>query len=644
MSAELQRVCQLIQATLEKAVGYSLDFVTNETMFQKLVVDPGWDELSDTFKKYGRANLHWDILLQTLRKQVYTLENDLVVLKPGVESKLPTLIENIIKQVKTSKTTNPATAPPVARRALEPKSESTTSESTEKEVAVGIDLGTTYSVVAFLDDLNRPVTIISDSGELTTPSVILVEDGHAVVGREAVLGAPINPAHVVSCVKRDMGSRAFRKKIKGVNVPPEVLSAIILKNLKAVAERRLGEVKKAVVTVPAYFDESRRCATIDAGKLAGLDVIDIINEPTAAAIAYGYQLGFLSNENRGPTGKKPIRVLVFDLGGGTFDVTIVEIRENSFKAIATDGDVMLGGKDWDEKLLNLVADRLKREHGKDPRQNASAMEELWASVEMAKKALTERSKASVFLNWQGARRKVDITREDFEKITAGLLGRTRSTTEIVVRQAGLKWEDIDEVLLVGGSTRMPMISKMLKDLTGKAPAAGVSPDEAVAHGAALYAGLLLNQKRKIKDQIGFAVTNVNSHSLGIIGTDPTGRRKNQILIPKNTPLPHQVSGIFKTSKDGQETVVVNIVEGESERPSACVVLGKCKAALPPNLQKGSPVTVTYRYEANGQLHVSAQVKGMQEPVKTTIQREARLGEEEMLVWSEYLSKLTESEE
>src|SRR5262249_36217189 len=263
-------------------------------------------------------------------------------------------------------------------------------DSPGANTVVGIDLGTTYSVVAHLDAHGRPISIPNSAGDLLTASVILFEESGPVVGKEAVLAAAMEPEKIAECVKRDMGSRAYRKKINGEVLPPEVISSVVLKSLKADAERKLGPVRKAVITVPAYFDEPRRRATMDAGRLAGLDVLDILNEPTAAAIAYGYQTGFLDRSGRAQGGK-PLRVLAFDLGGGTFDVTIVEIRAGSFKAVATDGDVCLGGKDWDEQIVNLAAERFKKQHRVDPREDPATRQELWNNAEVVKKTLTERN-------------------------------------------------------------------------------------------------------------------------------------------------------------------------------------------------------------------------------------------------------------
>jgi molecular chaperone DnaK len=509
---------------------------------------------------------------------------------------------------------------------------------------VGIDLGTTYSLIAHLDAQGRPCCIPNAHGELLTPSVVLFEDGGSIVGKEAVRASVEEPEKVAVWVKRDMGEKVYRKRLNGEFLPPEVISSLVLRSLKADAERKIGgSLSKAVITVPAYFEETRRRATMDAGKLAGLDVIDIINEPTAAAIAYGYHLGFLDRGCR-LTGDQPLRVLVFDLGGGTFDVTIVEIKGTYFKALATDGDVQLGGKDWDERLLNLVADRFRQQCGTDPREDPVSMQELWLEAEAAKRTLTERKKAALHVNHKGQRQKIEITREEFEEATAALLERTRMTTEIVVRQAGITWQTIDRVLLVGGSTRMPMVKRMLKEKTGKEPEASINPDEAVAHGAALFAELLASRpdagEGEKAAEARFSVTNVNSHSLGILGSDvETGRKINKILIPKNSPLPQKVTKTFQTYKANQRSVLIKVLEGESDRPEACTLIGTCAIRnLPPDLPAGWPVKVRYTYESNGRLHVTARLKGHMAGVSADFERENALPEDDLDLWSHFVEE------
>jgi len=458
-----------------------------------------------------------------------------------------------------------------------------------------------------------------------------------VVGKEAIAASVIEPERVADCVKRDMGAKAYRKTINGREMPPEVIASMILRQLKTDAERRLGSVTQTVITVPAYFDEPRRRATVDAGRLAGLDVLDIINEPTAAALAYAYQLGLFDRQGRWKD-EKPFKALVYDLGGGTFDITVVELKSNSFRALATDGDVYLGGKDWDAKVVEIAAGRFQQDRGSDPRDDPISLHQLTLAAEGAKRTLSERARAMLVVHHRGERLKVEISREQFEEATAPLLERTRVTTEIVMMQAGLTWSEIDRVLLVGGSTRMPMVTRMLQELSGKTPDASLAVDEAVAHGAALYAGLL--QQQPGQSATDFSITNVNSHSLGLTAIDPTTKiRANQILIPKNTPLPHSVTRRFQTLKPRQRSVKLTILEGESEDPHACAQIGiGIISGVPPDLPAGWPIDVTYTYQANGRLRILGRLAGHDAAVTTVFKRVNDLSSDDFNFWIECLSE------
>ena len=623
-----QYLLGLIAAGLQTAAGKPKNVIMDEKTYRQEVIEPTWSSLPLPLRMIGRAPLRWDEFLFGARAEAYQATPDgKITLRADTVARLEGLVQRLLtKPSACAPTGKPAIpeAPPIAKPIAKPEAaspplavpvakpvaipspapapEPMKPKPTGTSMAIGIDLGTTYSVVAYVDPHGRPVSIPNAVGDIITPSVVLVDDTGPIVGKEAVLAAAMEPEKIADCAKRDMGSKFYKRKVNGEFLPPEVISSLILRALKADAERKLGPIQNAVITVPAYFDESRRQATVDAGKLAGLNVLDILNEPTAAAIAYGYQLGFLDPLGRSTVGK-PLRVLVYDLGGGTFGVTIVEIQGNSFKAVATDGDNALGGKDWDELIVEYASEQFIAQHREDPRDHPSSLQELWLNAETVKKTLSERPKASMFVTHLGTRMKVEISRLQFEEATASLLGRTRTTTEIVVRQAGLTWATIDKVLLVGGSTRMPQVMRMLEELSGKPPERSVAVDEAVAHGAALYANLLMKQKDPGSGPAQFSITNINSHSLGIVGVDQTGRRRNQILIPKNTPLPHSVSKVFKTQKLGQNNVVIRVVEGESERPEACIQVGVCTIKdLPPNLPAGTPVQViSYAYHTSGQL-------------------------------------------
>jgi molecular chaperone DnaK len=502
------------------------------------------------------------------------------------------------------------------------------------EPAVGIDLGTTFSVVAHLDETGRPVTMVNAEGELLTPSVVLFDGPDIVVGKEAVKAMGTESTKIAECSKRDIGRRAYRKSLDGNEYPPEVIEACVLKKLKEDAEKRIGKFSKCVITVPAFFDEVRRKATQDAGKIAGLDVIDIINEPTAAAVSYGFRQGFLNPQGEA---HKPLKVLVYDLGGGTFDVTLMDIKGSEFSAVATDGDVELGGRDWDNRLLDHVAEQFLLQHRLDPRTDPDTAARLWRDCEDAKRTLSARGRATVTCDFQGAALRVEITRDQFMEMTHDLLDRTQFTTRQLLKTTGLDWGQIDRVLLVGGSSRMPMVRDMLAKLTGKPADDSVSADEAVAHGAALHCGLLLAQRSGIKPQ--FRVRNVNSHSLGVIGLSrKTNRKQNVVLIPRNTPLPVTAKRTFKTSEANQHSVVVTIVEGESTSPEACTPIGECKIdKLPPNLPALSPVEVFFQYAENGRLGVAVHLPGTDRQMQQEIVRDSGLTKEQIEAWRDWLS-------
>ncbi len=499
--------------------------------------------------------------------------------------------------------------------------------------AVGIDLGTTYSVVAYLDDTGRPVTIVNAEGDLLTPSAVLFDGDTTVVGKEAIKAVASEADHVADCAKRDLGGRTYHRVIDGRRYPPEAIEAWILLKIKNDAQRQLGQFSRVVITVPAYFDEVRRKATQDAGYMAGLEVMDIINEPTAAAVAFGFQQGFLNTHG---AADKPQKILVYDLGGGTFDVTVMEIAGTQFNALATDGDVRLGGRDFDQRLIDYVAEEFLRQHQLDPREDANAMGRLWRECEDAKRTLSARAKAAISYDHKGTALRIEITREKFEELTHDLIERTRFTTKQTLRAAGCAWTDIDRVLLVGGSTRMPMVRQMLQELSGKEPDASVSADEAVAHGAALHAGILL--ARTDGNRVPFQIRNVNSHSLGIVATEgKTNRKRNAILISRNTPLPVTAKRVFRTKTASQREILVRIVEGESASPDDCSQLGQCVVRdLPPNLPAHTPIEVTFSYAENGRLTIVVKVEGTDRQLQHEISRENSLTPDQLDSWRQYI--------
>jgi molecular chaperone DnaK len=504
--------------------------------------------------------------------------------------------------------------------------------SDKKPPAVGIDLGTTFSVVAYLDPTGRPTTIINAEGDPTTPSVVLFDEHSVVVGKEALKAATLEPDRVAQFAKRDMGNVAYSKTIRGEQIPPEVIQSLVLEKLKRDAVAKLGEFRKVVITVPAYFNEPRRKATQDAGQLAGLEVLDIINEPTAAAIAFGVQQGFLSPKGEA---KYQETILIYDLGGGTFDVTLMEIDGGKYVALATAGDVCLGGIDWDRRVVDHVAEQfLSRHRGIDPRDEPGGMQRLLRESEDAKRALTARDQITISFEHGGMGVRVPLSRQQFEDMTADLLERTRFTVGKLLKDAKIAWSDITRILLVGGSTRMPMVAAMLEKESGKAPDRTLSVDEAVAHGAAIYAGLLLENDEYRR----MSVRNVNSHDLGVLGIEPqTGRPRTKVMIPRNSPIPLSKTSRFKTHRPGQKSVAVKIVEGGDASGNNATPIGTCVVRdLPPGLPKGTQVDVSFTYAANGRLLVHADLPDLGQEASMEIERDSGLSDGEMILWERRL--------
>lgn len=503
------------------------------------------------------------------------------------------------------------------------------------EPAVGIDLGTTFSVVAHLDSDGRPWTILNAEGDLTTPSIVFFDKSGAIVGKEAAQAGEYEPDRLARFAKRDMGESEFSKAIRGQLLPPEVVQAVVLRKLKSDAELKLGPFTKAVVTVPAFFNEPCRKATQDAGRLAGLEVLDIINEPTAAAICYGVQQGFLTT-----TGESQQRelILIYDLGGGTFDVTLMEIEGSNYKALATAGDVYLGGVDFDRRIVDYMAEEFEMEFDVDPRKDDSAYQVLLQKASEAKHALSARDEMSIFFAHDGNRQRINLTREKFEFLTEDLIDRTILTTNKVLREAKTEYSDMTRLMLVGGSTRMPKVQEILERETGLQADRSLSPDEAVAHGAAIYAGLLL--KTGGERITGMSVTNVSSHDLGILGKErATGRNRRSVMIPRNTSLPVKARKKFSTFRDNQTSVEVNVIEGGDDSGNNSTPIGRCIIdGLPSGLPAKTPIEVTFKYQANGRMQVSAKLPSINKDAALTIQRAAGLDQETIDKWKERVAQ------
>ncbi len=511
---------------------------------------------------------------------------------------------------------------------------------------VGIDLGTTFSAIAHIDSYGKPQIIPNAESERITPSVIMFEDRTVIVGTLAKQNSVAEPEKIVDFVKREMGKAKteFHREFDGVSYSAEELSALILKKLKNDAERYLGEpVTDAVITVPAYFNDAERTATITAGKLAGLNVLRIINEPTAAALAYG-----LDKLDRNQT------IFVFDLGGGTFDVTIMAIKDHHIQMIATNGDHRLGGKDWDDIIVNAVADEFDRLHGENPLLDLQSYQDLQSRAIAAKIQLSTRPRTTIVHSHNGKSIKIELTKEDYESLSRHLVEKCKSLCEIVLQEARMTWADIDKVLLVGGMTRMPMIRDMITSISSLPLSQDVSPDEAVALGAAIQGMLcLLEEESRTgeksvpeetrqtftgRDGGLIQVTNITTHTLGVVlWNEDTLEEYVYPMIKKMTKIPAQTVNSFGTAAANMKEVVVRVVEGESTVPAECTPLGVCRVELPPFLPKGSPVELSYCWDENQTLNVTVDAFGKKGSVK--ISRDSALSDEEILAAQASLSLL-----
>ena len=502
---------------------------------------------------------------------------------------------------------------------------------------VGIDLGTTYSAIAQLEAEGKPQVIPNADDRPITPSVVLLADnGQVMVGPSWERISIEDPSHIVEAVKRQMGNKDWYVVYQNKKLTPEFISALILKKLKQDAEKRIGPIANAVITVPYYFNDVRRKATQDAGRIAGLNVIDIINEPTAATLAYAWQRGELGRTDL-KMGEKTI--LVYDLGGGTFDVTVVKYSPTHFRVLATDGDVMLGGLDWSRRLVDHVAEQFRRKFGEDPRENPESLRAFEQECEDAKRVLSQKAQAPITVYHQGKTLTVSLTRGDFERMTADLLQRTKDTTELVLQQAGINPDDLNEVVLVGGSTYMPVVEQMLREVCRTQPSRELMPESAVAEGAAIHAAILEARETGGEGRMAQTVlkrlravntSDVNSHSLGVKITDPANRTRkiNHIMIPRNTAIPYEKRQQFVTTSPNQQRIHVYILEGEAADPEACTLIGDFQIVnLPPNLPAGSPVEVTYRYDANGRIHAEAREVTSNKAAATEVVRDSGLDDQ-----------------
>ncbi|WP_206459046.1 molecular chaperone DnaK [Anaerovorax sp. IOR16] len=480
---------------------------------------------------------------------------------------------------------------------------------------IGIDLGTTNSCVAVLEG-GEPTVIANAEGNRTTPSVVgFAKNGERLVGETAKRQAITNPDRTIASIKRHMGTE-HKVEIDGKAYTPQDISAMILSKLKTDAESYLGEkITEVVITVPAYFTDSQKQATKDAGKIAGLDVKRIINEPTAAALAYGLDKD--TNHHK---------VLVYDLGGGTFDVSILELGDGVFEVLATNGDTKLGGDDFDNAVMNFIADSFAKENGIDLRKDKMALQRLKEAAEKAKKELSSSQTTNINLpfitvNADGPLHlNMDITRAKFDQLTADLVNRTIEPMQKAMKDAGVTMSDLEKVILVGGSTRIPAVQDAVKKVTGKDPFKGINPDECVAIGASVQAGVLTGE---VKDVLLLDVTplSLSIETLGGVATK---------LIERNTTIPTKKSQVFSTAADNQTAVDIHVLQGEREMASDNITLGRFQLSGIPAAPRGIPqIEVTFDIDANGIVNVSAKDMGTGKEQRITISSSSKLSDDEI---------------
>ena len=497
--------------------------------------------------------------------------------------------------------------------------------------AVGIDLGTTYSCIAYLNEHGEPVSIPNKDGELSTPSVVLFDGSEVIVGTEALRNSILHPDRVVVHAKRNMGNPAHCWKIGGKSYNPVDISTYILKSLLDNAREKIGAVERAVITVPAQFSDVQRQATAEAGKRAGLKTVDIINEPVAAALCF-----VLGTEGIWFTELATTQtVMVVDLGGGTFDLSLVKYQKNEVSVIASGGDLYLGGLDWNKALETAIGKQFQKEFGVNPMEERETAQALALEAEQTKRSLSVRPKAAMTVAAGAHRKTYQVEVEQFERLTKDLIGRMEQLTVGLLKERNMGWARVDVVLTTGGSSRMPMVRSMLKRLSGRTLNTSLSPDQSIAHGATYYAGMLLTNSGFAKSILNpvaaarlsaFKQRSVNARALGVLIRDQeTGNRVPHYILPANTQLPTSVTQVYGTVSENQRKVHLRIVESGTAADATYVELGTCRVEeLPENLPEATEIEVTIRYDEQARVHVSAKVLATGQQAQTEIIRPENL--------------------
>lgn len=512
---------------------------------------------------------------------------------------------------------------------------------------IGIDLGTTFSCMAYITESGQPEIIPNSEGESTTPSVVLFDEGATIVGKEAKAQSLFEPRNFEQFVKRHMGERDYIFTAKdGEKYSPEAISAIVLAKMKSDAESYLGEsIDGAVITVPAYFNESQRKATMDAGKIAGLNVIAIINEPTAAALAFGISKGTDKSQT----------IMVYDLGGGTFDVTVMRFDSENITVLGTAGDRKLGGFDFDNKIIAAVIDAAKAD-GIDIEKDITARQDLQLKAEAAKRSLSAKDKTNIMLNVGGHPFKYTLTREDFIDMVEPLLFKTIGSMENACDEAGLEYSDLDKILLVGGSTRMPVVRECIKEETGVEPSSEVHPDEAVAIGAAYHALDVIKgkkeQARRASDAQSevfdidipetarqYTFKDVTSHGIGVVIQNEYGEEENSVILPKNVQVPAEHTNCYSTTVPYQEKLMIRVTQGEESDLRYVTEIGTAEINILPR-EKLVGIEVTISCDENSIIHVRVYDQDLRRDLgEMNIDRVSNLSEEEINKNKMRISKL-----